>query len=469
MPRNSHAALRSTRQPEPLLLAKPLPGTGLIMAMLGASMTLGGGGVNNPLTEMLLELLIVACMIPLCVSNFWQRGLSKISPMAWLLAALLLLLPLAQLIPLPPAFWQALPGRDVEVKSVALAGMADRWMPLSMGPARTFTSLLSMIFPALVLLQVSRLSLRGRRWLCVMVAIVGASSILLGILQISRPGGATWSLYSYFSRGFLCGFQANRNHEADVLHIALLALGAVVAPRLADGRRHLPSWFAMAGATAIFLLGVLMTGSRSGIALSGVTIAALLAIFWPAVRKRARTARRLVVSSLVLAASAYGLLQLNSVQRVIGRFYAMQDARSDLWLDGSYVFHQVWPIGAGVGTIVPLLESAERVEVLGPGVPNRVHNDWLEWAIEGGAPGIAVLVVALLVLAIMAVRAFRRSTLPDVDPLFRSQIIFACGALLILALHSIVDYPLRTMSLAILAAVAASFLTLPASMRQSVA
>lgn len=452
-----------------MLLVKPLPGTGLIMAMLGASMILGGGGPDNPLTEMLLELFIVACMFPLCVSNSWQRGLGKISPMAWLLAAILLLLPLVQLIPLPPALWQALPGRDLEVKSLALTGMADRWMPLSMAPARTFTSLLSMIFPALLLLQVSRLSIRGRRWLCMIVAIVGAGSILLGILQISRPGGATWSLNPYFNQGFLCGFQANRNHQADVLHIALLALGAVVAPRVADGRRHLPTWFAMAAATAIFLIGVLMTGSRTGIALSGVTIAVLLAMFWPAIRKRARTARWLMAGSFGLAAFALGLLQLNSVQRVAGRFYATQDARWDLWIDGSYVFHQVWPIGAGVGTIVPLLEAAERLEVLGPGLPNRVHNDWLEWAIEGGAPGIAALVVALLVLVIMAVRAFRRSALPHADPLFRSQIIFACGALLILALHSIVDYPLRTLSLATLAALAAGFLTLPASMRKSVA
>jgi O-antigen ligase len=437
--------------------------------MISASMILGGGGIYNPQTEMLLQLFIVACMIPLCISSSAQRGLGRISPLAWLLAAIVLWLPLAQLIPLPPALWQALPGRGVEMRSVALAGMPDRWMPLSMAPARTFTALLAMIFPALLMLQVSRLSIRSRRWLCAVVALCGMLSMLLGMLQLSRTGGATWSLYPFFSEGFLCGFQANRNHQADVLHIALLAFSALIATRLMDGKRHLFSWIAAAGAIVILLIGVLMTGSRTGIALSGVTLALLLAMFWPALRKHLPSAPWLVASGAGLGAFAFALLQLGSVRRVLQHFSSANDSRWDLWLDGSYVLQQVWPIGAGIGTIAPLLEAAERLEVLAPELPNRVHNDWLEWAVETGAPGIAVLALALLVLGAMAVRALRRSAQPNGNAALRNQTIFACGVLLILALHSIVDYPLRTMSLAMLAALAAGLLTLPPSPRQSAA
>jgi hypothetical protein len=446
-------------------LNTPLPGTTLMMAMVGAAIILGGGGLYNPHTEMMLELIIVACMIPLCAFSSWQRGLGRISPMAWMLAGVVLWLPVAQLVPLPPAVWQALPGREIEVQSVALAGIADRWMPLSMAPARTFTALLSMVFPVLLMLQVSRLTIRSRRWLCATIAAGGALSIVLGLLQVSHTGGATWSLYAFFSAEALVGFQADRNHEADILHISLLAFCAMVAPRLMDGRRHLSSWIAVSGATVFFLIGVLMTASRAGIALSGLTLALLLAMLWPALRKKLPSAPWVLATSLVLGAAGFGLLQVDSVRRVMLRFWFTDDGRVDLWTDATYVVQQVWPFGAGIGTIAPLLAAAERLDALAPWFPNRVHNDWFEWVIEAGAPGIAVLGLVVLILAVLAYRAFRTSAAPENAHARRSQTIFAVGTLLIVALHSIVEYPLRSMSIAILASLAAGFLMMPARSR----
>ena len=445
----------------------PLPGAALLMIIIGISIILGGGGTSNPEAELLLQLLIVALMLPLCVSEPFQRGLGAISPVAWLIAALVLILPFAQLVPLPPSVWQALPGRELEVQSLALVGSNERWMPLSVAPARTFASLLSMIFPVLLLTQVSRLSVRSRRWLCATIAVGGGLSMLLGILQVSNTGGAAWSLYAYFSEGFLCGFQANRNHEADFLHIALLAFGALAAPRLMDGRRHMLTWMASAAASATLLIGVVMTGSRTGIALSGITVALLLVMFWPAMRKHVPSARLLVGGTLTVSVLLFGLLQLQSIARIVTRFSLAKEGRWDLWVDASYVLHQVWPVGAGIGTIAPVLQAAERLEALDANLPNRVHNDWFEWAIEAGAPGILALALVLLVLATMAYRAFRKSAQPNTGAELRSQTIFACGTLLILALHSIVDYPLRTMSLAMLAALAAGFLIFPDAHRQT--
>ena len=444
----------------------PLPGPALVMAMLGASIVLGGGGTSNPQTEMLLQLLLVAFMLPLCALESSQRGLGAISPLAWLLGVLTLTLPFAQLIPLPPSVWQSLPGREVEVQSVALVGAADRWMPLSLAPARTFTSLLSMIFPVMMLTQVSRLSIRSRYWLCATIAFGGVLSLLLGMLQVSITGGATWSLYVYFSEGFLCGFQANRNHEADFLNIALLAIGSLLAPRLMDGRRHTLTWIAAAAAMVAFFIGILMTGSRTGIALSGITLALLLAMFWPAIRKQIPSVRWIFGGGVALSVLTLILLQLNSVQLVLARFSLTKEGRWDLWVDASYVLKQVWPLGGGIGTIAPLLQAAERLEILDDKLPNRVHNDWLEWTIEAGVPGLIVLALGFLILATMAFRAFRHATQQGADAALRSQTIFACGALLILALHSIVDYPLRTMSLGMIAALAVGFLTRPAAVRQ---
>jgi O-antigen ligase len=86
-------------------------------------------------------------------------------------------------------------------------------------------------------------------------------------------------------------------------------------------------------------------------------------------------------------------------------------------------------------------------------VPNRAHNDYLELVIEAGVLGLLVLAVLAIMLARLALGQLR-----DQSPTIRGQVIFALGTFTIVALHSQVDYPLRSMSLACIAAVAAGLL-----------
>lgn len=437
------------------------------MALVGLAIVLGGGGTSNPQTEMVLQFLTALIAIPLVASDNWQRGLGPIRGAAVLLGALILLLPIVQLIPLPPSIWQNLPGRSVEVQSLAAAKADQSWMPLSLAPARTFASLLAMICAVLLMLQVSRLSLRGRNWLCATIVAGGALSLVLGVLQLSHTGGWDWSLYSQFSAGFLVGFQANRNAEADVLLIGLLALGVLVSVRLADGRHHAMTWSGLVLGILIFMVGVFMTGSRTGIGLLLPTLCFLAAMVWPALRRRPRALKWLggVVSVFVL--SAVLVLQLPSVQKVIARFSITKEARWDLWADTWYASNQVWPYGSGIGTIVPMLEAAERLDVVDTTRPVRAHNDWLEWILEGGLPGLVLLGLVLLVVSVLAVRALIEVNRKHSAAGRRAQVLFACALLVIEALHAIVDYPLRSMSLAALVAVAVAFLLEPAAVQRN--
>lgn len=441
----------------PVLRSSPLPGTALCMVILGLGLVLGGGGTVNPQTEMVLQVLSALLMIPLVTSDNWQRGLGHVQAPAWLLAALILLIPVIQLIPLPPSIWHALPWRAVEIESLALIQADQNWMPLTMAPARTFASLLATIFPVLLMMQVSRLSIRGRSWLCVAMVAGGVASLLLGVLQLSHTGGLDWSLYSQFSEGFLVGFQANRNAEADFLLICILAMGVLATSRLADNRRHPLTLAALLLGLLAFGLGLFMTGSRTGIALSLLTLLFLAAMLWPGLRPRVPPLHLLGAGAGIILAGGL-LLQLQSVQKVIARFTLAREARWDLWTDTWYAIGQVWPFGSGIGTIVPMLEAAERLDVVDPTRPVRAHNDWMEWTLEAGMPGLIALGLVILVLIVMIVRALVAAHRPGANPSRRAQIIFACGLLTIEALHAIVDYPLRSMSLAMLAAVAAAFL-----------
>lgn len=445
----------------------PLPATALCMAMVGLAIVLGGGGTVNPQTEMVLQFLMALILLPLVLSAHWQRGIGPIPQAAWVVGLMVLILPVLHLIPLPPSIWQAFPGRAVEVQSLAAIKAEQAWMPLSMAPARTFASLLAMIFAVLLMLQVSRLSVRGRNWLCGVIVACGLLSLILGVLQLSHTGGWDWSLYSEFSKGYLVGFQANRNAEADILLIALLALSVLATVRLADGGNHTFTWFGFIVGFMAFTVGIFMTGSRTGIGIFGPTCVLLLVMIWPELRNRRQALRWIGGFVAAFGLATILLLQLPSVQKVIARFYLTKEARWDLWEDTWYAIGQVWPVGSGIGTIAPMLEAAERLDVVDKSRPVRAHNDWLEWTMEGGMPGLIILGLVIALLGLLIVKTIIEVTRSGVAPGRRAQVIFACGVMLIVALHSIVDYPLRSMSLAALFAVATAFLPQPAAVQRN--
>jgi O-antigen ligase len=183
----------------------------------------------------------------------------------------------------------------------------------------------------------------------------------------------------------------------------------------------------------------------------------------------ARTAgKRLALTALAVSAlsAAGALLATNAaVGRSLARFDFTGEFRPELWRDSLYAARQYLPWGSGMGGFVPVFEAAERLEVVDPTRPNRAHNDYLELAVEAGVPGLLTLgaIVALLV------RAARRSW-DRGDAGSRGQLLFAGSALILKGFHSFVDYPLRSMSLACLAAVCAGMLIFPgdgAKMRRS--
>jgi len=450
-----------------VVVSCPLRGTAICIALVALAMTFGGGGTSNPQNEMILQFLTAVLVIPLVASRHWQSGLGPINPSAWLLAGLCLLMPVLHLIPLPPSIWQSLPGRAIEVQSLATAQAGQRWMPLTMAPARTFASLLAMICPVLLMLQVSRLSIHGRNWICATIVLIAILSMLLGALQLSHTGGWTWSLYTDFSEGFLVGFQANRNAEADILLIAALAYGVLLTTRLAGPKPSAANWAALVLGIAAFLVAVFMTGSRTGIALVLPTLIVLSVMLWPLLRLKRSFVFAVCGALAIVLVSGALLAELHAVQKVVSRFTLKGELRWEIWADTNFAIKQVWPYGSGIGTIRPMLEAAERLEEVTERYPVRAHNDWLEWTMEAGVPGLIVLGAVAFVLFAMIVRAIAPARVNGSDRARMAQILFAIGAFVIVALHSVVDYPLRCMSVAALAAVAAAFLIKPPALQQN--
>ena len=420
----------------------------IAVLFLAAAVVLGGGGTPNPATEILLQLaFVVAALAWLWVPGVAPRPQSRVF---WLVCALVLVLPVAQLVPLPSSVWGGLAGQQDRAAALALVGRGHAWQPLSHSPSRTLAALLATIPALFAFFAAAALDLQGRRWLVGAIAALAVATALLGAVQVSMGGPF---LYAENHRT-LTGFQANRNATADLLLIGMAAGAAFACPMLA-ARAQRTTAAVLAGFVALLFFATLLTASRMGIALLPLALLGVCAILWPALAALGRW-RWVPLLAALLALPVVAMVALRGENTALGtvadRFLFADGGRVELWRDAWFAIQQNWPFGVGIGGAQPALVAAERLEVLNPTVPNRVHNDFLELALEGGLPALVLLAAIAGILVYLAWRSWRDR--PDE----RHFSMFAVIALFVVAAHSFVDYPLRSMALACLVGTGAGLL-----------
>jgi hypothetical protein len=117
---------------------------GLISCLL-----LGGGTRGGFLSDVILQFL----SLPVLIAALWRimdAPLSREMRQALAFCAAILAVPVAQLLPLPPAIWTSLPGRETVAAAFGLIGRDLPWAPLSISPGATWLSLLSLVPPLAV-------------------------------------------------------------------------------------------------------------------------------------------------------------------------------------------------------------------------------------------------------------------------------------------------------------------------------
>lgn len=421
---------------------------------LAASLVLGGRGSPAPWPELILQLILAALFAWWLVRAPEAR--SAVPLPVWVIAALIGGLHLAQLIPLPPAAWHALPGRDNTQAALDLIGQSDSWRPLSLTPARTLASLLAACAALACLVMTSALDHAGRWRLIAVAAGIGIAMLLVGAAQLSGGPGSLLRFHDPHSP-FLLGFQANHNSAADVILVTMLALAAIARHWLdRQVRQPAPALFLLTAlvANAAMAVGLFLTGSRAGLLLLAPVLGAQALILY---RGPGIIAQRLGASIIATAAlgaiAAFALRANRTVGTVLARFKLEGEFRPELWRDAGHALGQHWPAGSGQGSFAPVMMAIERLEVIDPTLPHRAHNDYLELAVEGGLPGLAVLGAVAAMMGVAGWRALRREPAAA-----RPKALFALAVLSVFILHSLIDYPLRSMALAALAAVAAGLL-----------
>ncbi len=439
----------------------------ILAAFLVVVFLMGGASRIDVQSLILLRpLSVLFCAIALLTLK--REHLAGRKPLLVGFAAVFILC-VAHLIPLPPALWQSLPGREMLVEIDRLAGLDDVWRPLTMTPMNGWHALSSLTVPLAVLLLGIQLNKEDMYRLIPVLLAIGAASGLLGMMQVMGDPRGPLYLYTVTNNGAAVGLFANRNHAATLLAclFPLLAAYASLGSGSVDQQRM--RQFAAIAMAVVLVPLVLVTGSRSGMLLSLFALGAAALLYRPPVKggaaRRSGAAFKLQAWHLVAIGAIISLVLLTiffsraeSIERLFDNS-AAEDTRSANWKLGMAMIWKYFPAGSGFGSFVEVFQVDEPSAYLKPTYVNHMHNDWLEILLTGGAPATAILIVAIARYLLGTAKLWRRD-----DPDRRAVKVARLAAVLIalLALASITDYPLRTPSLLAAFAVFGLWFTAPA-------
>lgn len=401
---------------------------GLILAV---ALAVGGAGVAFPVPRLLLQIVALAgALYFLVTTRSWR--LPRQSMLALLLLVAALLLPLAQLVPLPPSVWTQIPGRTLPAEVDAALGISA-WRPLTLNIEGTLRSFLNLIPAAVVFAGSLFVARSGRARLLWVVLAFALLSALLGIVQLVTGGSLT--PYPSSHSGSPVGLFVNRNHNAALMLVAMPVAVALASMQVARGKPQTPWFIASVSAMVVFAVIVVGTTSRTGLLLLPVAILASLILLL----SRRPPLRLVVLIALALAAVTSAILASGRLDQTIGRFSGLHDARFNYWNDIRWALDHYGLAGTGFGTFVPVYKSAESLDSVVPQIINHAHNDYLEVLLEGGIPAVVLVLAFVALLAAALLRLLRDQTQREQSAVTAAAFV---GILILLAV-SIVDYPLR--------------------------
>jgi O-antigen ligase len=396
-----------------------------------------------------------------------------------------------QLIPLPPALWSSLPQRAIIYEISKDVGMQDVWRPLSLVPSRTLNSLMALSVPAAAMMLFASLDEDKRRKVPLVFILMGAASMLFGLLQVAGPDEGPLYTYRVTNNGLMTGFFANRNHQAVFLACLTPLIIGTLFDRLSSKRagRVDQNFLLIALAVGmVFLLFpyILVTGSRAGslLAIVALLLSAMMWLLWLVTEKRLaaisadaqpmrRTSRRkfsgnialVPVISLIILLGAMSVmyfdrdLALNRYQQISD----VEELRSQTFPILFEMAKSHFVFGAGFGSFEWLYRMWEPDHLLMTSYLNQAHNDPMQLIIEGGLPAIAIFCIFGWKLLLRGVAIGRTINKPRHT---HYSTIAALFVMAIILAASLADYPLRTpFIMCFFAILLCIFLTPPASVR----
>jgi O-antigen ligase len=422
-------------------------------------------GSTHPNLASAITLLALGTALGVTITQAWRRSLALPSYPLWPLLILLALAAL-QLLTLPPSLHAILAPGSYSLwhppVPAAAAILGGDWRPVSIFPEATGRGLGFMLgLIALAFLAAPALADRRRAFRAALVVGTGGLAVALyGIVARTLFGSL---LYGRMAVPTVAPFGpfVSKNHFAGYVEmVALLALG--LATGLADEARRGPAllgWIESRragrvvltyGATATMGLAVLVSLSRGGVVSLAMGVLAF-AVLRTLVRRRTPAAGRLlgILGLLaIIALGSFAVLPREGRDRILSLAGIRADQsgafRLGIWRDTLRVAGSSPLVGQGLGAYEDALPRFKTVA--GELRIQHAENDYLELLAEGGGPGLALAMVAVVLGMTRTVAGLRRQE----DRLLRGLGLGATAGIVALLVHGAFDFNLRIPSNALL-------------------
>ena len=425
---------------------------GLAILVLTAPLFTGG---LNPLPRLLLEWLGLG-LIGLAL---WRPEPGRFSAAELALLGAVFLLPLLYLIPWPAWMGAFMPGREPYQSAIATVtgpGL-EAARPLSLHPFATESAWITTLIPLGVYLGTRSLAEDRAMHLVYLLFAVALIQVLIALFQFATAtSGVEYGPAELIPHGGSgAGTYSNRNHLAGLLEMVFplaLALFLFHFGRAPHHDRRPRGWRKQALAALqaggrpslvfvllamLFVVGIVVTRSRSGIAMAMLGLCVTAILF--ARNLGGRASLGLVGRLSILA---IGFAVALGLAPVLDRFATSDMAADARWPLATATFDGAGrrlPLGSGPGTY-PDAFPVDQPVALGQYFINHAHNDYLEALYELG------LWAPLLLLAFLGLYARQWSRLATTDEwsVFRCLQVGAGVGLLLMLGHSLTDYNLHT-------------------------
>lgn len=418
-----------------------------------------GGTSQDVWAPKLILILISLAVAAWVLAEKSRLSLSSLRRAPYRIGIAVAALYMIYLIPLPPALWSWLPGRDRVVEGFDLLAQAAPsavdglpWMPLSLAPEQTLGGLLCLV-PVMACALILGLSARSSEikrsvdglilFALMSVALAVTQSVLR--MDVLHP-------YDISNVGFATGLFANANHFGVFLAMIMPLAWYRVHRRLIHSRREnkrtggLDTMGALSGIYLVLAIGAIaLTGSIAALGLAVIALLGSMAI----TSRRIKRVHVAALGVLVLIAAAADIFVLQGqLIDMMTNFRTGSDlSRGNMARTGAAMIGEFGAVGIGPGALEAAYPQFEDPGVVRRIYVNQLHNDVLQVIVEFGVAGALLLSVGLFGIA----RIIWRNLGAIKD--HRRPMIFA----LIMALpvlHSLVDYPLRNIGMAVLFAYA---------------
>ena len=278
----------------------------------------------------------------------------------------------------------------------------------------------------------------------------GAIQALYGTLEILS--GTHYSLlFGLPVADVSTGSFVYKNHYANFLMLCLSAgIGLMVATLQSNqgGTRRdlmrsiistlLGSKALIRISLAIMVIALVMSRSRMGNTafFASMTIIGILALVM--IKNRSRSLSILIISMFVIDVFIVGAwFGLDKVQERLEATSFAQEGRDEVVIDSLPMLQDFPLFGTGGGSFYSSFPSY-KVANIQP-FYDHAHNDYLQMSIEYGLPATLLLTLLVIWCFLKSVRAMRKRR----PSIFKGTAFACCMAMLGMAIHMTVDFPLQ--------------------------